>query len=141
MALNDRTNAAIGKMGRLIHDKCFRVSSVASIKPIAIMTSKLYSLSYISQPSAKSTSNEEMSGQPLKSEKHPLALFSPNNDNASRRNKRAKSVGEACVMPSLMILSAELFTPNEERNKAPSSQLASVPEITITASSESETPT
>lgn len=55
------------------------------------------------------TLDEIRPGRPLKSEKHPLALMG----RARPRHRPSSSIGAACVVPCVLMLSTELFTPQE----------------------------
>lgn len=88
------------------------------------MCSTLYSLSSTHKP-ATTMPTQAISAKPLKSEKHPLALF--------HKTDNKKSINTACIIPSLIVLSAELFTPKQQRE---TSQTRAVPTIIITTTSE-----
>lgn len=94
------------------------------------MSSGLYSFSYIRNPCKPATTMEAISGTPLKSEQHPLALF-------QKTNK--KSINAAWIMPSLIVLSAEPFTPKQHKDTAAEALRArlQVPTIIMRTTSES----
>lgn len=57
------------------------------------------------------TLDEIRPGRPLKSEKHPLALMGRAR---ARPSSNTRSIGAACVVPCVLVLSTELFTPQEQ---------------------------